>query len=241
MVPTDTPEAQLAALRLQLSELAEPDYAAFHSKLVPGNSRPILGVRVPVLRKIARDLAKRPDWRYLFAALLAPESYEEQILCGLLLGYACRDYDEFETLVAQFQPVADNWAVCDICCNTFTIVARHSERAWPFLTAYLQSRDEMAQRFGIVMLMSHYRSPEDLPRVLEAYTMTTPRGYYAEMGMAWALSVLILYIPQLVVDMLRIDCWSLKVRRMTCQKILESRRISDDWRTVVTNLRRRIR
>ena len=50
---------------------ADARYAAFSASLVPGAQR-LLGVRLPVLRALARDIAK-DDWRtYLDESSAAP-------------------------------------------------------------------------------------------------------------------------------------------------------------------------
>lgn len=63
---------------------AEEDYRAFTMKLLPGTEH-ILGVRLPVLRKLAKKLA-RGEWQeYLTGA--ADDSMEEIMLQGMTLGY----------------------------------------------------------------------------------------------------------------------------------------------------------
>lgn len=49
------------AVRKELQAMAEPDYRAFASGLIPGGT-PMLGVRLPALRGLAKRIA-RGDWR----------------------------------------------------------------------------------------------------------------------------------------------------------------------------------
>ena len=72
-----------ADLLLELKSLAEPEYRAFHLKLVPGLDD-MLGVRLPQLRAIAKRLTKG-DWRGYLACAQAG-SYEEIQLQGMVLG-----------------------------------------------------------------------------------------------------------------------------------------------------------
>ena len=48
-------------IRDQIAQYAEPEYRDFSAALVPG-AKPLLGVRLPKLRAIAKDIAKG-DWR----------------------------------------------------------------------------------------------------------------------------------------------------------------------------------
>ena len=55
-------------IREELEQLGEESYKQFNQKLIPGTDH-IIGVRLPVLRKLAKEIAKQ-DWRqYLKEAL----------------------------------------------------------------------------------------------------------------------------------------------------------------------------
>ena len=72
-------------LRDQLLELQEPKYMKFTAALMPGVEN-VLGIRLPVLRKIARQIAAG-DWRTYLAE--AEDFYfEERMLQGLVIGCA---------------------------------------------------------------------------------------------------------------------------------------------------------
>ena len=54
-------------IRQQLMEWAEPDFGTFSAGLIPGEKH-VLGVRLPLLRSYAKELAKG-DWQtYLLQA-----------------------------------------------------------------------------------------------------------------------------------------------------------------------------
>ena len=55
------PEECNIQIRKQLEQLAEPEFQQFTSKLLPGVEH-ILGVRLPLLRSLARQLAKE-EWK----------------------------------------------------------------------------------------------------------------------------------------------------------------------------------
>ena len=48
------------AIDRRLHMLAEPDYAAFSAKLIPNLNRPLLGVRIPQLRQLAKERSSLP-------------------------------------------------------------------------------------------------------------------------------------------------------------------------------------
>ena len=70
-----------------LLSLQESSYGDFTHKLIPTLSREcILGVRVPILRKLAKKLAKeQPQEVALFLKALPHYYYEENLLQGFLI------------------------------------------------------------------------------------------------------------------------------------------------------------
>ena len=66
-------------------------YAAFVTSLMPG-ARPVVGVRLPVLRALAKEIAKG-DWRtYLEEAV--DDTFEEVMLQGYVTGAARMPFEE---------------------------------------------------------------------------------------------------------------------------------------------------
>ena len=65
-------------IRKELQTLVDSKYQEFHSALVPGTEN-ILGVRIPQLRVMAKEIAKRDDWR-IFIEATDTKFYEEAML-----------------------------------------------------------------------------------------------------------------------------------------------------------------
>ena len=98
-------------IRRKIIELSDEKYKEFHSSLCP-NTDNIIGVRVPVLRKFAKELLKEIDWKeYLEKAW--DEYYEEVMLQGMIIGLASKNknINEIIKYIDNFVPKIDNWAV----------------------------------------------------------------------------------------------------------------------------------
>ena len=99
------------SIQERLYELADEKYRVFSQKLTPGKTN-ILGVRLPVLRKLAGEIVKE-DWRaYLKEAMedsIEPQvteqgneaeasmeeaSMEEVLLQGMVIGKCKADLEE---------------------------------------------------------------------------------------------------------------------------------------------------
>ena len=152
---------------------ADARYAAFSASLVPGAQR-LLGVRLPVLRALARDIAKE-DWRtYLDGA--ADDSFEETMLQGLVTGGGAHALRGTAGARGSLRAQIDNWSLCDSPATGFKFVRKHREEAWQFLQPYLHGDDEFAQRFAWVMLLAHFVTEEFIGRVLDACTAVPLRA-----------------------------------------------------------------
>ena len=101
-------------VKAQLLELAEPNYQQFTARLLPDISN-ILGVRLPVLRKIAKQIAKE-NWRE-FLRQNDEVYFEEIMLKGMVIGYI-KDASVHEIMkfTETFVPKINNWSVCDSFC-----------------------------------------------------------------------------------------------------------------------------
>ena len=100
-------------LQERLFAMRDEQYAAFQSKLTPGvPPESFIGIRVPVLRKFAKEFAKEVEVND-FVRQLPHKYYDENMLHGLLISQV-KDYEECIRLTDAFLPYVDNWAVCYI-------------------------------------------------------------------------------------------------------------------------------
>lgn len=225
-------------VRRQLEQLAEPEYQRFTCKLLP-NVENVMGVRLPALRALAKKLAKG-DWQSTLAE--EDRSFEERMLRGMIVGCAAMEPQARLRAIAAFVPLIDNWSICDSFCASlkdFTRGNRHL--VWPFVLPYLQSAREYEVRFGAVMLLDYFLLDETIDRVLELLGDVRHRGYYAQMAVAWALSICYVEYPQKTYAYLCTCTLDAFTYRKALQKTLESRRLAPEERQRVEALRRKIK
>ena len=96
-------------VRNELKTLEDPTYREFHSSLIPGADN-ILGVRIPQLRTMAKEIAKKEDWR-TFVEATDTLYYEETMLQGMVIGRAKMEPEERIKYIRLFVPRINNWAV----------------------------------------------------------------------------------------------------------------------------------
>lgn len=212
-------------IKEKLLQNVDEKYRAFHSNLCPGTEN-ILGVRVPVIRKIAKELAK-DNWRENYEKI-GNEYYEEIMLQGMILGLAKTDVEETKQYLIKYIPKIDNWAVCDTCCAGLKITAKNRETMWEFLQPYLKSEKEFEIRFGVVMLLDYYIIPEYLGKLFKTFDYIKHEGYYVKMAVAWAISICYIKFPKETDAYLKKNKLDNFTYNKAIQKIIESYRVSDE-------------
>lgn len=223
-------------IRKQIFELIDEEYQKFSSALIP-NIDNILGVRMPQLRKLAKEIAKG-DWRtYLQTA--NDEYFEEVMLQGLVIGYAKADLEELLMYVAEFVPKIDNWSICDSFCTGLKFTKKHQESVWSFLQPYLISEKEYELRFGIVMLLDYYIEPNYIDKLLDLLDRVQHEGYYVKMAVAWALSICFVKLPDQTMGYLAGEnSLDLFTYNKALQKITESTRVETDVKKRIRGMKR---
>ena len=209
-------------IRKELFSLADEKYKEFHGGLCPGVNN-IIGVRVPVLRSLAKKIIKE-DWRkYLKEA--EDQYYEEVMLQGMVIGLAKMDIEERLTYLAGFIPKIDNWAVCDVTCAGLKSTAKNLKKVWEFLQKYLNSDKEFEVRFAVVIILDYYIQEEYIDIVFEKLDSVHHEAYYVKMAVAWAVSICYIKYPEKTYSYLE----SCKLDNFTfnkaIQKIRESYRV----------------
>lgn len=222
-------------LRERLLEMADPAYRDFNAALIPGAGE-ILGVRIPRLRALAREIARGDAWRE-FVDAPAADSFEERLVQGLVIGYAkCGTAEKLE-LVARFVPRIDNWALCDCFCWKL----RAAERApmWEFIQPYFCAEAEYDIRFAVVMATANFVDGEHLAPLLARLGECRTEAYYASMGVAWAVSVCFAKFPRETMPWLAGDCpLDTPTFHRALRKIVESYRVSDEDKAALRAMKR---
>ena len=99
-------------IRAELLKNQDLGYRDLQKTTIPSaDADSIIGVRTPVLRSIAKELAKRDDIS-VFLDDLPHKLFEENQLHAFILS-GMKDLDECLKLVDRFLPYVDNWATCD--------------------------------------------------------------------------------------------------------------------------------
>lgn len=179
-------------IRQLLQEKAESDYRDFSSGLIP-DSKPLLGVRLPILRQMAKEIVKKGDW---LSEIISYEGdyedryFEETMLRGMVIGYGTQKAapEMALPLIADFIPKVDNWSICDSFCNSLLFAAKNRQCMWEFLQSYLYSEKEFEVRVGVITLLNQYlkydaagkKSPRKMRITMEDTQIDTSKKNYQQ-------------------------------------------------------------
>lgn len=134
----------------KLAENIDDSYRDFNSKLIPTiDPKTMAGVRTPVLRAIAKQLAKRPD-ADAFLKTLPHGLFEENQVHAFAIGLE-NDYDRALARYEAFLPYVDNWATCDQL--PVRILAARPDETLAAAQRWIASGRCYTIRFGIGVLM----------------------------------------------------------------------------------------
>lgn len=213
----------------------DKEYGDFQVKLTPGIEREnIIGVRVPYIRKLAKELAKDKDLS-LFLDELPHKYYDENMLHSAIIS-ELKDYDECIRRIEQFLPYVDNWAVCDTLLPKIFKKEKHTllQKA----SEWMDSEKEYAIRYGLGIIMRYYLDEDFKQEYLDKPAGIISDKYYINMMNAWLFATALSKqwestIPYITEN--KLDIW---VHNKTIQKARESYRITDEKKEYLKTLKR---
>jgi len=221
-------------IQRKLFSLQDPSYRAFQCKLMPTvDPNIVIGVRMPQLRKMAKELTEGERDRFL--SELPHETYEENNLHGIIIS-SFRDVELTIVRLDAFLPFVDNWATCDLIRPV--CFRHHPDSLLPAIRRWMCSSHPYTVRFGIEMLMTYFLDDTFQSEYLKWVADVESDHYYIRMMVAWYFAEAlvkqyeeaILYLSEH-----RLSPW---IHQMTIRKAIESFRIPDDRKLYLKTLRK---
>lgn len=217
-----------------LEQNSEAKMRDFSAPLIPGAK--LLGVRTPVLRKLAAQIAKE-NWEEFF--LSAPEEYSEYVMLkGFLLGHI-KDVKTLFKYLNLYIPKISNWAECDGPISGLKLVKKHQAETWDFIRPYIKDKREYHARAAACMLMDFFTDEFYIDETLKALCEIKAEGYYRQMAVAWALSVCYVKFPEKTEALFKTDKLDVFTHNKAISKIRDSYRVSAAAKERLKSLRRK--
>ncbi len=219
-----------------LKEKSEPTYAEFTKKLVPDTEYKILGVRVPVIKNIAKKLKDDKDLINSFLSV-KHEYYEEYFLHALLIPYLSKYYSEIIDLAKDFLPFIDNWAICDSFAASLKILKKNPEKTYEFVKFCFASDRPYTIRFGVDILIFNFTDKLYCEDHVKKLLKIKTDNYYVNMAIAWYLSVLAVKRFDDILPYFKAKVFSKFIHNKAISKSIDSLRIDENKKSLLKTLK----
>ena len=222
------------SVQRKLFELQDVEYRDFHARLMPTvEKEKIIGIRIPVLRKFAKEYAKSEDAGE-FIKILPHDYYEENNLHGFLIE-GIKDYEECIRALDIFLPYVDNWATCDIIAPK--VFKKHLPELEHKIWEWMASGHTYTVRYGIGMLMRFYLDEAFQKEYLTRVTQVQSEEYYVKMMAAWYFATALAKQYETTLPFIeerRLEKWT---HNKAIQKAIESSRITQEQKRYLKTLK----
>ena len=220
-------------IRKLLMEYQDVKYKEFQSKLILGVSpEKVIGVRTPILRKMAKELEKREA--ELFLSELPHTYFEENQLHGFILS-ELKSFEECVEKLEKFLPYVDNWATCDQ--TSPKVFKKNKEKLLPYIQKWLKSSHTYTVRFGIGMLMQHFLDEDFKPEYLQMVTLIHSEEYYINMEIAWYMATALAKQWEVAIPYMEKQVMEPWTHNKTISKAVDSYRITKEQKEYLRTLR----
>ena len=217
-----------------LFQLQDKSYRDFQSKLIPTIPvETIIGVRIPAIRKLAKEYGKDPE-SVEFLKQLPHTYYDENILHALLVA-EIKDYEVCVKEVEHFLPYVDNWAVCDIFSPK--VFRKNKDKLIDKIREWTASGQPYTCRFGMEMLMTHFLDEDFRVEYLEIPAEVHSEEYYVNMMIAWFYATALAKQWDAAVGYIEKKCLDPWTHNKTIQKARESYRITREQKEYLKTLK----
>lgn len=221
-------------IECRLKDMQDEQYRLFQAKLMPGvDPGRIIGVRTPQLRKLAKELAKRPEVE-VFLKELPHRYYDEYNLHGFIISET-KDYAKAVAQVDALLPWVDNWATCDLLSPK--AFKKHRPELKQDILRWMASSETYTIRFGLEMVMTHFLDEDFEPEWLERAAAVQSEEYYVNMMIAWFFATALAKQWDAAIPYLENRLLGEWVHRKTIQKATESYRITQEQKELLRKLR----
>lgn len=218
-----------------LKNIKELKYKEFHSKLC-FTKYEILGIRVPILKKIAKEISKSNYQDFL--KYCQSTYYEEVFIEGLIISYI-KEESIFLDYFYKYISKIDNWGICDTFCNSLKIVSTNPSKYFNICKELSLSNDEFTSRVGLIIILNYFIKEEYLKDIFNILDSINSNKYYINMAQAWLICELYIRYPQHTIEYIKNNKLNNFTHNKSISKIRESFRVTKEDKEYLNTLKRK--
>lgn len=216
-----------------MKTLADEKYKKFSDGLVPGTEFS-LGIRVPNLRKMAKEISKGNYKEFLECK--KGEYREEVMLEGLVMSLIKCDYPQMLDMIKQYADKITSWETCDIV--SFKGLKKYLPQFWNDIEYFIYNENPWIVRYGFGCLLEFYLTDEYIDRVLSYVDSVNSDFYYVQMMQGWLLATAAAKCRDKTIAFLKKNNLNATTQNMALRKMRESYRISAEDKELAKKLKK---
>lgn len=210
-----------------LEQEKEESYQKFSSKLLPENIK-LLGVRIPKLRKLAKEILKQGKAEEYLKISFSEQEYQEELMIYSML-LAEGKYENKIELIKKFVPNINSWAVCDVFVSELKDTKNNMQKYFTSFLPYVTSNKEYEIRFFYVMSLNYFIKDKGyIAKIFDVIKKQKYVGFYDKMAVAWLLSMLYVRYPEETEDFLLKEDLDKFVFQKSISKICDSYQVTKE-------------
>lgn len=206
-----------------LKSLQDIKYKEFHNSLVLNSNYEIIGIRVPIMRDIAKNIAKGNIESFLECA--QNKYYEEVMIQGLVISHI-KDEKVFYKYFKNYINKIDNWGICDSFCNSIKIVRKYEEKYFKEAIKLALNKSEFISRVGLIIILNHFINKENLNSIFDTLNKIKSDKFYVNMAEAWLLCEMYIKFPECTKEFIQNNNLNKFTQNKAISKIHDSYRVS---------------
>ena len=226
-------------LHKDLVSIKEESYREFSQKLSPDIK--MLGVRIPLVRKIALKYLKEYESSELLNTPLPDNPYLEEKLCkAIFIGRAKLDETERIKHIKSFLKYLDGWAICDGLCSELKACKCNLNLYYELIRKCFKEHNKpFTIRFACVMALMYFSDIKYEDEIISFLNNINTDEYYVHMGVAWLIATLYTKNGPSVLKKIENINLDDKTYNKAIQKITESNYISKEMKSEIRKLKRK--
>ena len=218
-----------------LISIKEDKYKVFSSKLTKTKYK-ILGIRIPILRSIAKNILKSDITSFLENNTFT--YFEEVMIYGLVISNI-KDENLFNKYFYTYLDLIDNWALCDTFCSSLKRFKKDNKYFRECINL-LNSNKEYHIRVGIVSILNYYINKDNLYVIFKNINKIKIDTYYVNMAISWLLCEMFIDYKEETIKYIKECNLNNFIVNKTIQKIRESYRVNKNDKEYLLKFKRKV-
>ncbi len=218
-----------------LKSLQDKKYKEFHSSLVLNSKYEMIGIRVPVMRDIAKSIAKGDIEEFLKYA--QNNYYEEIMIQGLVISHI-KDEEIFYKYFKNHINKIDNWALCDSFCSSLKIMKRYEDKYFKEAIKLALNKEEFISRVGLIIILNQFISEKNLDSIFNTLNKIHSDKFYINMAEAWLVCELYIKFPEQTQEFIKKNNLNKFTQNKAISKIHDSYRVSKEEKELLNSFKK---